>query len=142
MINKLSSQMGVDTSQWLNFENSVLSEIRSTVEEVDPIQWLLSMADNDSGYGSTPNNSTKIPTFEDYFNSDNNNNNYTNTNNNNNTYTPTPTPMTTNYTASITTPTRNYDTSSTTSAEANLDDELAKLEAQIAAFDSGSFLKF
>ncbi len=42
----------------MDFENSVLKEIRTTVEEVDPIEWLRTLAESESGYagpgGSTP----------------------------------------------------------------------------------------
>jgi len=55
MIDKLSGKMGVNKNTWLNFENTVLSEIRSKVEEIDPIEWLLSLADSEEGYqGNVP----------------------------------------------------------------------------------------
>lgn len=42
----------------MDFEKSVLTELRETVEEVDPIDWLMSLADSDAGYnGKAPNNS-------------------------------------------------------------------------------------
>eukprot|EP00027_Filamoeba_sp_ATCC50430_P013293 CAMPEP_0168564146 /NCGR_PEP_ID=MMETSP0413-20121227/13075_1 /TAXON_ID=136452 /ORGANISM="Filamoeba nolandi, Strain NC-AS-23-1" /LENGTH=979 /DNA_ID=CAMNT_0008595769 /DNA_START=183 /DNA_END=3119 /DNA_ORIENTATION=- len=56
MIDKLSGSLGVDKKFWMDFENSVLSELRSTVEEVDPIDWLMSIAESDDGYGKPKNN--------------------------------------------------------------------------------------
>jgi len=53
MIEKLSGNMGVDKSFWMDFENSVLSELRATVEEVDPIEWLMSIADSNTGYANS-----------------------------------------------------------------------------------------
>lgn len=53
----------------MDFEKSVLTELRETVEEVDPIDWLLSLAHSDSaGFsagsaasGSNNNNSKSGP---------------------------------------------------------------------------------
>eukprot|EP01114_Cavostelium_apophysatum_P006829 TRINITY_DN1832_c0_g1_i2.p1 TRINITY_DN1832_c0_g1~~TRINITY_DN1832_c0_g1_i2.p1 ORF type:complete len:964 (-),score=311.93 TRINITY_DN1832_c0_g1_i2:35-2926(-) len=50
IIDKIASSHGVDRGFWMDFENTVLKEIRTTVEEVDPIQWLMSLAESDSGY--------------------------------------------------------------------------------------------
>jgi len=54
MIDKLSAAHGVDKGFWQDFEKSVLTELRDTIEEVDPIDWLLSLANSDTGYGAKP----------------------------------------------------------------------------------------
>jgi hypothetical protein len=59
MIDKLSATHGIDKGFWLEFENTVLKEIRTNVEEVDPIEWLLQLAQTDIGYkGGNPPAST------------------------------------------------------------------------------------
>jgi len=59
IIDKLSGQMGVDKGFWMEFENSVLKEIRTTVEEVDPIEWLMQIAESETGYNGNPNTALK-----------------------------------------------------------------------------------
>jgi len=67
IINKLSSGGGgPDKNFWLDFENTVLNEIRQTVDEVDPIEWLLKMADSETGFGmSSQQRNTSQVTPED-----------------------------------------------------------------------------
>ena len=51
MIEKLSSKSGgPDKKFWMDFENSVLSEIRRTVDEIDPIEWLLQISESETGF--------------------------------------------------------------------------------------------
>jgi len=54
MIEKFSGNFGVDKSFWMHFEKNVLTEIRNTVEEIDPIEWLMSIANSDDGFGAPP----------------------------------------------------------------------------------------
>jgi hypothetical protein len=55
VITKLSATNGIDKSFWLDFSNTVLKEVRTRVEEVDPIDWLLSLAnDGPSASASKP----------------------------------------------------------------------------------------
>lgn len=60
MIDKFSSSHGIDKKFWLDFENTVLKEIRTKVEEIDPIDWLMSLADSNTGYNvpTTTKNAT------------------------------------------------------------------------------------
>jgi len=54
MIEKIAAANGVDKGFWRDFEKSVLTEIRTTVQEVDPIEWLMSLADsNTTGYSNS-----------------------------------------------------------------------------------------
>jgi len=66
MIDKLSAQMGVDQKFWKDFEKSVLSELRSTVEEVDPIEWLMSIAESESGFGTPTKAQPKKPSGDEW----------------------------------------------------------------------------
>ena len=48
MINKLANANNIDVNFWMDFEKTVLNQIRTDVKEADPIDWLLTLADSDS----------------------------------------------------------------------------------------------
>ena len=55
MIQKLSNTHGIDMNFWMEFESTVLTQIRTDVKEADPIDWLLSLADDtSSGFNKKP----------------------------------------------------------------------------------------
>jgi len=63
VIEKLSAANGIDKNFWLDFSNSVLKEVRTRVEEIDPIDWLLSMANEGN---QNPVSTKKSPKNDDW----------------------------------------------------------------------------